>query len=221
MDIENFPTSGTAIRMMQRVSPIYGNSYVAKWLFQVMGIEMGEARQYYEELRAQAFPETATWGLTYWEQRYGIATDETISLNDRRQKIVARRGLRAPMNPARLERFINDMCGRTVTVEEDPANYTFTVTIMEGSTPVNLDDIVKKLKRVKPSHLSFIVRFETAVSVTVSGKQTRYNFPYILTGTEPDTNTIGSIDHLQIIANTAASGSKFDYPVCGEGVSGE
>ena len=39
MNLENFPTSPAAKRMMKTVSPIYDKSYVAKWIFQVMGLE--------------------------------------------------------------------------------------------------------------------------------------------------------------------------------------
>lgn len=62
MNLENFPTSPAAKRMIKTVSPIYDKSYVAKWIFQVMGLEIDEAWQFIEELRLQAFPETATVG---------------------------------------------------------------------------------------------------------------------------------------------------------------
>ena len=40
-DIEHFPTNPTALRMMSRISPIYDRSYVGKWIFEVMGADMG------------------------------------------------------------------------------------------------------------------------------------------------------------------------------------
>ena len=39
-DLENFPTSESAKKMLGYVSDgFYDSSYVGKWLFQVMGIE--------------------------------------------------------------------------------------------------------------------------------------------------------------------------------------
>lgn len=35
-DLENFPTRELARDMMGRISPIYDNSYVGKWIFEVM-----------------------------------------------------------------------------------------------------------------------------------------------------------------------------------------
>ena len=50
IDLEHFPTSQSAQRMMSRISPIYGKSYVGKWLFQVMGLEWDDAWLRFDEL---------------------------------------------------------------------------------------------------------------------------------------------------------------------------
>ena len=87
----NIPTTETGKRMIASVSPIYDKAYTARWLFEIMGIELEEARTYIEELRYQASPETSTWGLFYWEQRYHIPTDENLPLETRRQKVMSKR----------------------------------------------------------------------------------------------------------------------------------
>ena len=43
----------------------YDNSYVGKWLYEVMGQEYDTAREIAEDILNQLFPETATWGLMY------------------------------------------------------------------------------------------------------------------------------------------------------------
>ena len=60
MDLEKFPSSESAKRMLRSVDSggFYDNSYVGKWIFQIMGLEMDEAKQIIEELPYQAFPET-------------------------------------------------------------------------------------------------------------------------------------------------------------------
>ena len=156
MDIERFPTNETAKRMMSRVSPIYDHAYVAKWLYQVMGIEMEQARLYFEELRSQSFPETATWGIPYWEQRYGLTVDDTLSIEERRQRITAKRGLRAPMNPMRIEQIVSELCGKLCRVTEDNENYRFYVSIYTNvDEQVNFDGVKNRIRVIKPSHLSF------------------------------------------------------------------
>ena len=67
-DLESFPTSISAQRMMSYVtSGFYDRSYVAKWMYQVMGLEYDEAERLATELPEPFFPETATWGLKYHE----------------------------------------------------------------------------------------------------------------------------------------------------------
>lgn len=217
MNLENFPTSPAAKRMMKTVSPIYDKSYVAKWIFQVMGLEIDEAWQFIEELRLQAFPETATWGITYWEQRYNIPPDESLSLEERRQRVIIKRGKRSPMNPARIERIVRDVTGREDMVTEQNEEYTFYISILPGESTVDYQELIDTIKSVKPSHLAFKVLFETDVSMTIQVNNQAYTFEYPLTGTIPDINTVGGIEHGSILPSITAQGSVFDYQLCGEG----
>lgn len=217
MNLENFPTSPAAKRMLKTVSPIYDNAYVAKWIFQVMGLEIDEAWQFIEELRLQAFPETATWGITYWEQRYNIPPDESLSIEERRQRVIIKRGKRSPMNPARIERIVRDVTGREDTVTEQNGEYTFYISILPGESTVDYQELIETIKSVKPSHLAFKVLFETDVSMTIQVSNQAYTFEYPLTGTIPDINTVGGIEHGSILPSITAQGSVFDYQLCGEG----
>jgi len=182
MNLENFPTSPAAKRMLKTVSPIYDKSYVAKWIFQVMGLEIDEAWQFIEELRLQAFPETATWGITYWEQRYNIPPDESLSLEERRQRVIIKRGKRSPMNPARIERIVRDVTGREDMVTEQNGEYTFYISILPGESTVDYQELIDTIKSVKPSHLSFTVLFQTDVSMTIQVDNQTYAFEYPLCG---------------------------------------
>jgi len=216
MNLENFPTSPAAKRMMKTVSPIYDKSYVAKWIFQVMGLEIDEAWQFIEELRLQAFPETATWGIEYWEQRYHIAPDESLSLEERRQRVIIKRGKRSPMNPARIERIVRDVTGREATVTEENGTYTFHVSVLPGESMVDYQELINTVRSVKPSHLSFTVLFQTDISMKIQVDNQAHTFEYPLTGTIPDINTVGGIEHGSILPSISAQGSVFDYQLCGE-----
>ena len=65
MDLEGFPTSPYGADMLECIDSggFYKDSYVGKWLFQVMGLEYDDALSIVGELPRQMFPETATWGL--------------------------------------------------------------------------------------------------------------------------------------------------------------
>ena len=160
IDLEHFPTNETALRMMERISPIYDRSYVGKWIFEIMGMEMGEARAYFEELRQQPFPERTTWAIEYWERRYAITPKPTDDLATRRQNIIMKRGVRLPMNPARMEQIIDSMTGGIATITENIDDYTFSVVIVGARPGMDMFGVIKEIKKRKPSHQTFQVFVE-------------------------------------------------------------
>ena len=60
-------TDETAQKIIDYVSPIYGDSYVGLWLFQAIGTVLGELRNIAEKLRHETTPATADLLLDYWE----------------------------------------------------------------------------------------------------------------------------------------------------------
>lgn len=158
IDLEHFPTSTTALRMMERISPIYGRSYVGKWIFQVMGLEMDEARALFEALRDEAFPERTTWTIDYWERRYAITPKPTETLEERRRNIKMKQSIALPMNPARMEEIVSGMTGGSTTVTENIDDYTFAVDVQEPGPRADLAEVLKHIKELKPSHQTFELR---------------------------------------------------------------
>lgn len=150
----NIPTTETGKRMLASVSPIYSKAYTAKWLFEVMGMEMEEARKYIEELRLQAHPKTATWGLFYWEMRYHIPTDESLPLEERRKKVLSKHWEFAPMNPARLEEYIREATGREAVVTEYNSEYRMEIAVTGYVSAPEYDKINELVRKAKPSHLA-------------------------------------------------------------------
>ncbi len=159
-DIDNFPTRASAKRMLSRITGIYDKSYVGKWIFEVMGAEIDPAWERVEEIKLQASPVTATWGLKYWEQRYGIYPDESVPLEKRRRRIMAYRMAKVPMNPVRMANILKGASGREVGIEENVAPYTFGITI-DGNSDIQVDltDLFALIDRIKPAHQSYRVAF--------------------------------------------------------------
>lgn len=176
MNIENFPTSEAAKRMMGYITGngFYDRSYVGKWIFQVMGIEMDEARRIIEdELPYQAFPETATWGLRYHEEKFGLPIRENLSPEERRKLILDRRDTKAPITPWRLEKMMNSVLGCDVKVVDihEPDNKithpnTFVV-YLEGEGAFSLQKGIDKINDATQSHTSYELHVRLAVFVLV------------------------------------------------------
>lgn len=128
IDLENFPTSESAKRQLGYVTEgFYDNSYVGKWLFQVMGLEYDDARRILEELPMQFFPETATWGLMYHEMKWGLPVSENLPYEERRKLIFQKRDFRAPMTPSRMETYFANLLDFQAHVSDihDPGEYGF------------------------------------------------------------------------------------------------
>lgn len=194
MDLENFPTNGTAKQMLGTVTGngFYDRSYIGKWLFQVMGQEIEAAKKYIEELPEQAFPKSATWGIVYQEKKYGIPENTGMTLEERRRQIMLQKIL-SPMNPAFLERQIGLIVGhdRVEVIENNP-EYMFRVEILESDiTAAPYPDVRKFVRKVKPSHLALLIvgrywtEFPVDISYTsclhiLSDFYPRYNLQYLV-----------------------------------------
>lgn len=134
----------------------YDRSYMGKWLYEVMGIELDKAQQIINELSSQVFVETATWGLAYHEIKWGLPVRESLSYEERRKLICRKRDERAPMNPYRMEVILKNMTGREAHVDDEsgPVN-TFTVEFEPGDTPIDLAAVIDRLNEIKQSHVAF------------------------------------------------------------------
>lgn len=172
MDIEKFPENEVAKEMLSSVNTgFYNKSYVGKWLFEIMGQEMAVVKKFMEELSEQAFPQSATWGIEYQEEKYGISPNASLSLEERRKQVMIRKSIKAPMNPAFIENQINLLIGYSGTeIEEAIADYTFAIHVSElDQTSVVYQKIAEYVRRVKPSHLAFIIigSYGAAYTVTI------------------------------------------------------
>ena len=165
IDLENFPTSQSAQNMLATVTPgFYDQSYVGKWLYQVMGLEFDEVeRLIAEELPLQFFPETATWGLMYHELKWGLPVRDYLSYDERRKLIYEKRDQRAPMTPYRMESIIRNSTGydaRISDIHDTLSGYSvdhpnlFKVVLSGGGT-VSVNSAMALIERIKQSHTTF------------------------------------------------------------------
>jgi len=209
------PTTETGKRMLASVSPIYSKAYTAKWLFEVMGMEMEEARTYIAELRLQAHPKTATWGLFYWEMRYHIPIDNSLPIEDRRQKVMSKRWKYAPMNPARLEEYINRASGRAAVVTEHNDEYRIEVAIDGVGGALEYEKIIELVRTAKPSHIAMQIILETHCGIHIYPLPEAYSFRSRAAGTYPYRNIQGRIPEAGITAEPDAAGFVFESRLCG------
>lgn len=166
-------TSPAARDIVNQLSPIYGEARVALWLFQAIGTELDETREWTRELMDQVTPHKATWSLDYWEDELGIQRDPTLSTEKRRERILSYLRNRAPMNPYTLARVASAAANDAeVRIEErtgKPANFTVWVSAYPSDT--DIAKIRAAVDRAKQARLSYDIKYEqfTAGAVYAGG----------------------------------------------------
>ena len=180
-DLENFPASESAKKMLSYVSDgFYDKSYVGKWIYQVMGMEYDKAREMAEELPLQFFPEI----------KWGLPARPNLTYEERRKRIYEKRDYRPPMTPYRMEGYLAAVTDLEIHVADchDPGIYgyqpphpnIFHVTLREQGTNsrVDYESLEEILSRLKQSHTTFTLEhrqeFEQGVKAYAGALTTEF-----------------------------------------------
>lgn len=141
--------------MFDSISPVYKKSIIMKSLFEAIGMEFDNLEDLIEEVKLQLFPQTATWGLKYWEERSGLPTNVDEPLQTRRNKVIAKLQSKHIMNPKRMAMVLQKYTGADIKVLENTAPYTFEIDLIGRTTfPKSLEQLYQTVRKIKPSHLA-------------------------------------------------------------------
>lgn len=158
-------TDEMAQRIIDWIPPVYGDSYVGLWIIQAIGSLMGEVRGICEALMYETTPATATLLLDQWEDQYGLQRDSSLTVEERRSRIVRKIQSRGPCNPLTLATAVSAALGGIqVDIEERVAKNTFSVVLYE-SVP-DLTPAQEVLDRMKPAHLIYQIRIASPTTGT-------------------------------------------------------
>lgn len=142
-----------ALSMRERVPDYHYASEQSKALIETLEDASLEAKAALEDVMAQFFINTATWGLALWEQQVGIETDNSLSLESRRsailQKLVASGNTTAEM----IRGLAETITGYEAKVEVND-DYSFSLSFWGEQTKLAAIDVVNsKLSWNKSSRL--------------------------------------------------------------------
>ncbi|HDO9123803.1 TPA: DUF2313 domain-containing protein, partial [Clostridioides difficile] len=87
--------------MLLTLSPIYEQSIIMQSLYEAIGSEFDNLELLDEEIELQLFPQSATWGLEFWENRVGLYTNIDEDIEARRRKVIAKLQMKYIVNPDR------------------------------------------------------------------------------------------------------------------------
>lgn len=179
MELENFPKSESAKQMMSYITQngFYDNSYVGKWIFEVMGREWDEIRKIFDSFPEQGFPQTCSWSLSYFEQKFGLESKGTFE--ERKLALMKKVSVVLPFTPENIKQNIEDLSGvpmERIQVIEYPEEFRFQIRtdLTEGENDViNAKDYIGD---IKPAHLLMLfialVVFTYRVKIKIDSKFT-------------------------------------------------
>lgn len=113
----------------------------------------GQAQTDAEDLCDQMFVDTATWGLSYWEQLYGITTNTTKTYEQRRTTIKGKMMGKSTTTVEAIRVMVESMVGGTVSVVEHNSEYYFVVWMDVEGAPSNILEVQEAILDMQPEHL--------------------------------------------------------------------
>lgn len=148
------PDDGT-ISLMQYLPPYWHTIREMIQLQEVAGQEVNQLKEAIDDLLAQMFIDTATWGLDIWEKELGLTVDPTRPLERRREQIKAKLRGSGTTTAFLIQSVAEAYSGGDVEVIEHPEEYRFTVRFVGvRGVPQNMVGLMQAINEVKPAHLA-------------------------------------------------------------------
>lgn len=135
-----------------------------KAIYEAEGYAAGLLEHELSDLLDQCFISTSTWGLTRWEQVYGVATNMALSYEQRREILMAKLRGQGTTTAQMIKETAETFSGGEIEVIEDNSNNHFTVRFIGiKGIPRNMNAFISMLEDIKPAHLaySFEYRYTT------------------------------------------------------------
>lgn len=130
-------------------------------IYTAQGYEIGLARHNLEDLVEQCFVSSATWGLLRWEEVFGVATNMSLSYEQRREIIMAKIRGQGTTTAEMIKGVAEAFSGGEVEVIEDNSNYHFIVRFIGiYGIPRNMQAFISMLEDIKPAHLWYTFSYK-------------------------------------------------------------
>lgn len=132
----------------------YRNSPETVDLLRVIQEAAGLLREQSHSFLQQAQVSTASWGLSLWEDRYGVPVDVSKSQQERREVLYARMRAVGSVTPAMIQNIAAAFSDGIPVVTEFPSEYRFVVLVTQSlDRPTSLQGLYAAIEERKPAHL--------------------------------------------------------------------
>lgn len=162
--VEEILTSEEGQNILQMLSPIYGYSYVALWMLQIIGMQLDKVSNWSAETALQVTPQTATWTIEFWEREYDIVPDDKWTLKQRQENVMQKIRFVAPMTPRKLEEVASAAAGAPVEIRENTGKNTFHVLVRRYTE--HFERAKEMIDEAKPAHLIYTIQIAYQILTT-------------------------------------------------------
>ena len=162
--------------LLKYLPSFYHNSNIVKAFMESNNIEVDTLKAYVEDLNKNLYVKTATWGLDLFEEELGLITDKSLSYEERRERILAKKRGNGTTTKAMIKNTAEAFSGGEVEVIENFSDYSFIVKFVGvKGIPKNLTLFKKMIEEIKPAHLNYELAFTYAVWSMVMAKSNIWN----------------------------------------------
>ncbi|ABR33109.1 YmfQ family protein [Clostridium beijerinckii] len=150
--------------LMRYMPDYYITSKVMKELEHSNSLELGRLNYKIKDIKNQLWIDTATWGLTYWENEYGIETNLSLGYEQRREVLKAKKRGQGTTTKQMIKNVAETFSGGEVNIIQDNPNYAFVVQFVGvKGIPKNMQLFKDMLENIKPAHLGYTIKYTYTV----------------------------------------------------------
>ena len=155
--------------LMRYLPPYYDGSDESRTIQEAFQPELDGLWRFRNELFLQLNPNTATWGLAFWEQAFGIIVNESKPLELRRSAVISKlRGI-GVVTAEMLRNMAEAFTHSPVTVTDMPRESWVWLRFVLLDVPAYFQELQAALLEVMPAHLGFTL--EGVIPTTLTEKQ--------------------------------------------------
>jgi hypothetical protein len=162
--------------LLEYLPSFYHNSDVIKSFMESNSIEVDTLKAYIEDLSKNLYIKTATWGLDLFEEELGLTTDKSISYEERRERVLAKKRGNGVTTKKMLKNAAEAFSGGEVEIIENFEDYSFIVKFVGiKGIPKNLTLFKNMIEEIKPAHLNYELAFTYTVWSMVMATDNTWN----------------------------------------------
>lgn len=104
------------------------------------------------QLKKELYASTTEYAISRWEKDFSLKYDATLSLQQRRQRILNKLARKKTLNWTNLRRLIqNNLTVKQIYIVNDSGNYHFRIIVQDP----NYKQMEQAVKQAKPAYITF------------------------------------------------------------------